>query len=75
MIPAEIIEKKRDGKNLNPNEIKWFIDNIVKNKIDTRIARKVRPRTEREKAAQGKKPPVKLSVHPMIVRKAAIAAK
>ncbi len=35
MIPAEIIEKKRDGKNLNPNEIKWFIDNIVKNKIDT----------------------------------------
>ena len=35
MIPAEIIEKKRDGKNLKPNEIKWFIDNIVKNKIDT----------------------------------------
>ena len=34
MIPAEIIEKKRDGKNLKPNEIKWFIDNIVKNKID-----------------------------------------
>jgi hypothetical protein len=48
---------------------------MIKNKIDTRIARKVRPRTEREKAAQGKKPPVKLSVHPMIVRKAAIAAK
>ena len=35
MIPAEIIEKKRDGKNLNPNEIKWFINNIIKNKIDT----------------------------------------
>ena len=35
MIPAEIIEKKRDGKNLKSNEIKWFIDNIVKNKIDT----------------------------------------
>ena len=35
MIPAEIIEKKRDGKNLKPNEIKWFIDNIVKDKIDT----------------------------------------
>ena len=34
MIPAEIIEKKRDGKNLNPNEIKWFIDNTVKNNID-----------------------------------------
>ena len=34
MIPAEIIERKRDGKNLNRNEIKWFIDNIVKNKID-----------------------------------------
>ena len=31
MIPAEIIEKKRDGKHLNSNEIKWFIDNIVKN--------------------------------------------
>ena len=30
MIPAEIIEKKRDGKNLKSNEIKWFIDNIVK---------------------------------------------
>ena len=29
MIPAEIIEKKRDGKHLNPNEIKWFIDSIV----------------------------------------------
>ena len=34
MIPAEIIEKKRDGKNLKPNEIKWFIDNTVKNNID-----------------------------------------
>ena len=35
MIPAEIIEKKRDGKHLNSNEIKWFIDNIVNNKIDS----------------------------------------
>ena len=35
MIPAEIIEKKRDGKQLNRNEIKWFIDNIVTNKIDS----------------------------------------
>tara|TARA_B100002052_G_scaffold218805_1_gene200805 strand:+ start:177 stop:1466 length:1290 start_codon:yes stop_codon:yes gene_type:complete len=35
MIPAEIIEKKRDGKHLNPNEIKWFINNVVNNKIDT----------------------------------------
>tara|TARA_B100000424_G_scaffold2281_1_gene1737 strand:+ start:1617 stop:2906 length:1290 start_codon:yes stop_codon:yes gene_type:complete len=34
MIPAEIIEKKRDGKHLNSNEINWFVDNIVKNKID-----------------------------------------
>ena len=34
MIPAEIIEKKRDGKHLNPKEIKWFIKNIVNNKID-----------------------------------------
>ena len=34
MIPAEIIEKKRDGKHLNSNEIKWFIDNVVENKID-----------------------------------------
>ena len=38
----------------------------MEKKIDTRIARKVRPRTEREKAAQGKKPPVKLPVHPVI---------
>ena len=34
MIPAEIIEKKLDGKHLNPSEIKWFIDNTVKNNID-----------------------------------------
>ena len=34
MIPAKIIEKKRDGKHLNPNEIKWFINNTVKNNID-----------------------------------------
>ena len=35
MITAEIIEKKRDGKHLNRNEIKWFINNIVNNKIDS----------------------------------------
>lgn len=34
MIPAEIIEKKRDGKSLKPNEIKWFIDNTINNVID-----------------------------------------
>ena len=28
------MEKKRDGKNLDPSEIKWFINNIVKNNID-----------------------------------------
>ena len=47
---------------------------MIKNKINTRIARKVRPRTEREKAASSKKPPVRLSVHP-VVRKAVMAAK
>ena len=47
---------------------------MIKNKIDTRIARKVRPRTEREKAASAKKPPVKLSIHPM-VRRASVVAK
>ena len=35
MIPSEIIEKKRDGINLSKKEIKWFIDSLVKNKIDT----------------------------------------
>jgi len=34
MIPSEIIEKKRDGKNLNQNEIKWFIEGFVNNRID-----------------------------------------
>ena len=34
MIPSEIIEKKRDGKNLSQNEIKWFIEGLVNNKID-----------------------------------------
>ena len=34
MIPAEIIEKKRDGKSLKPNEIKWFIENTINNVID-----------------------------------------
>ena len=35
MIPSEIIEKKRDGINLSKKEIKWFIDSLVKNKIDS----------------------------------------
>ena len=35
MIPSEIIEKKRDGINLNKKEIKWFINSLVNNKIDT----------------------------------------
>ena len=34
MIPSEIIEKKRDGKNLSQNEIKWFIEGLVNNRID-----------------------------------------
>jgi len=35
MIPSEIIEKKRDGISLSNKEIKWFINNLVNNKIDT----------------------------------------
>jgi len=35
MIPSELIEKKRDGINLSKKEIKWFIDSLVNNKIDT----------------------------------------
>ena len=35
MIPSEIIEKKRDGISLNRNEIKWFINSLIKNQIDT----------------------------------------
>ena len=34
MIPSEIIEKKRDGINLNKKEIKWFINSLLKNQID-----------------------------------------
>tara|TARA_B100000579_G_C22809962_1_gene844668 strand:- start:296 stop:1588 length:1293 start_codon:yes stop_codon:yes gene_type:complete len=34
MIPSEIIEKKRDGINLNKKEIKWFINSLIKNQID-----------------------------------------
>ena len=34
MIPAEIIEKKRDGYELTAQEINWFIDSVIKNKID-----------------------------------------
>lgn len=39
---------------------------MMNKKIDTKIARKVRPRTEREKAAAGKQPPIKIPIHPMI---------
>ncbi len=35
MIPSEIIEKKRDGKNLSRKEIKWFIDSLINNRIDS----------------------------------------
>ena len=35
MIPSEIIEKKRDGIALNKKEVKWFIENLLNNKIDT----------------------------------------
>ena len=34
MIPAELIEKKRDGIELTPHEIDWFIYNIMNEKID-----------------------------------------
>ena len=34
LLKSEIIEKKRDGKNLSPNEIKWFIESLINNKID-----------------------------------------
>ena len=34
MIPAEIIEKKRDGIELTPKEIDWFIHNVMNEKID-----------------------------------------
>ena len=34
MIPAELIEKKRDGIELTPEEIDWFISNVMSKKID-----------------------------------------
>ena len=34
MIPAEIIEKKRDGIELTPKEIDWFIHNVISEEID-----------------------------------------
>ena len=34
MIPAELIEKKRNGAELTPKEISWFISNVMNEKID-----------------------------------------
>ena len=34
MIPAELIEKKRDGIELTPREIDWFIHNVMSENID-----------------------------------------
>ena len=34
MIPAELIEKKRDGIELTSKEIDWFIDNVMNEKIN-----------------------------------------
>ena len=34
MIPSELIEKKRDGIELTPREIDWFIQNVMSEKID-----------------------------------------
>ena len=34
MIPAKLIEKKRDGFELNAEEIEWFVEGTVENKID-----------------------------------------
>ena len=34
MIPAELIEKKRDGIELATHEIDWFINNVMNKKID-----------------------------------------
>ena len=34
MIQAELIEKKRDGIELTPEEIDWFISNVMSKKID-----------------------------------------
>ena len=34
MIPAKLIEKKRDGFELSAEEIEWFVESTVDNKID-----------------------------------------
>lgn len=34
MIPAKLIEKKRDGFELSAEEIEWFVEGTVENKID-----------------------------------------
>ena len=34
MIPAELIEKKRDGIELTPEELNWFISGVMNQKID-----------------------------------------
>tara|TARA_B100001564_G_scaffold327361_1_gene310314 strand:+ start:1574 stop:2863 length:1290 start_codon:yes stop_codon:yes gene_type:complete len=34
MIPAKLIEKKRDGIELTPEEIDWFISDVMNEKID-----------------------------------------
>ena len=34
MIPANLIEKKRDGFELSAEEIEWFVEGTVENKID-----------------------------------------
>ena len=34
MIPAKLIEKKRDGFELSAEEIEWFVRGAVENKID-----------------------------------------
>ena len=34
MIPAELIEKKRDGIELATHEIDWFINNVMNEKMD-----------------------------------------
>jgi len=34
MIPAKLIEKKRDGFELNAKEIAWFVEGTIENKID-----------------------------------------
>ena len=34
MIPAKLIEKKRDGFELSAEEIEWFVEGTVEDKID-----------------------------------------